>query len=95
MVKRGVDDGYHQETRKVSTLVSRVAKVHDGWNRSEHLKATQMNRVSKLYGRISKVISDYGELASKDVKAFHDLGLKIKIEDQLDANTTRKNGDHK
>jgi hypothetical protein len=89
MPKRGVDSGYHEETHKVGTLVSDVAKFKDKLTRESHLNASQVSRVSTVFNDLVTAMTTYGSRAAKDVKAFDDLGVKIEVEDTKDAQATK------
>lgn len=85
MSTRGISDGYHEETRKVSTLTSEVAGIADGWTRGEPLKVPGAETVSAIYADLSSLISTYGALVQKDAAEFEKFGVRIEVQDREDA----------
>lgn len=82
---RGVTEGYHEETRIVSALTSRVADVKDGWTRGSNLNTSGATAVSEIYADLSALIASYGALAERDTAEFDGLGVLIEVEDAQDA----------
>ena len=82
---RGVTAGYHEETRVVSALTSRVADVKDGWTRGDNLDTSGATAVSEIYADLSALIATYGALAQGDTGEFDQLGVLIEVEDAQDA----------
>ncbi|OJX78155.1 hypothetical protein [Leifsonia sp. 71-9] len=85
MATRSVRDGFHEETKKVSTLTSRVASTKDGWDRGEPLNVPGARTVSKIYADLSSLIATYGELARKDTEEFDRFAVNIEVQDREDA----------
>lgn len=85
MATRGIQEGFHEETRRVSTLTSRVAEVTDGWDRGEPLNVPGAKAVSEVYASLSTLIATYGALAQKDTKEFEKFGVRIEVQDREDA----------
>ncbi len=82
---RSIREGFHLETRKVSTLTSRVADTKDGWTRGDNLDVPGAKTVSEIYNDLSNVIASYGALAQKDTSEFDQFGTNIEVQDQEDA----------
>ncbi|NRD09637.1 hypothetical protein [Rathayibacter agropyri] len=82
---RGIRDGFHDETRNVSALTSRVAETKDGWNRGDGLNVTGTTVVSEIYSELSTLIASYGAAAQKDTNEFDQLGVNIEVQDAQDA----------
>lgn len=82
---RGISDGFHEETRKVMSLTSRVAAVKDGWTRGDNLNVSGVTAVSEIYAELSSLIAAYGVLAQKDTVEFDQFGVNIEVQDRMDA----------
>jgi hypothetical protein len=80
---RGVRDGFHLDTRNVSTLTSRVAGTKDGWDRGSNLNVPGATAISDT--DLSTVIATYGALVQKDTGEFDQLGVNIEVQDAQDA----------
>lgn len=85
MTTRGIGEGFHEETRKVSSLTSPVADTKDGWTRGEPLKVPGATAVSEIYAELSSLIATYGSLARKDTEEFQRFGVNIVVQDREDA----------
>lgn len=85
MAKRSIQEGFHEETRKISVLTSRVAGTKDGWDRGEPLKVPGAKTVSEIYADLSALIALYGSLAANDAAEFDQFGVNIEVQDREDA----------
>ena len=85
MATRSIREGFHEETRKVSTLTSRVAETKDGWHRGDNLEVPGAKAVSEIYAELSTLISGFGALARKDAGEFARFGVNIEVQDREDA----------
>ena len=85
MATRSIHEGFHTETRNVSTLTSRVAGIKDGWVRGDPLKVPGATTVSEIYADFSTLIAAYGALVSKDAAEFDHFGVSIEVQDREDA----------
>lgn len=85
MTTVGVQEGFHEETRDVSTLTTRVAGTKDGWTRGEPLNVPGAKTVSEIYADLSALIAAYGSLAQKDTEEFDQFAVNIEVRDREDA----------
>lgn len=85
MATRSIQEGFHEETRKVSALTSAVAGTKDGWDRGEPLNVPGAKTVSEIYSELSGLIASYGSLAGTDAAEFESFGVSIEVQDREDA----------
>jgi len=85
MATRSIREGFHEETRKVSTLTSRVAETKDGWDRGDKLDVPGAKAVSEIYAELSALVAGFGALARKDAVEFDRFGVNIEVQDREDA----------
>ncbi|MFF2772923.1 hypothetical protein ACFVUP_38070 [Streptomyces bacillaris] len=85
MATRSISEGFHEESRKVSSLTSPVAGTNDGWTRGEPVKVPGATTVSEIYAELSSLIATFGSLAQKDTKEFERFGVNIEVQDREDA----------
>ncbi|AZZ48155.1 hypothetical protein [Rathayibacter rathayi] len=81
----GVVDGFHEQTRTVSTLTSCVAETSGGWDRGGDLNVPGVAVVSEISADLSALIASYGALAQRDTGEFDQLGVNIEVQDAQDA----------
>ncbi|PPF24346.1 hypothetical protein C5D07_01865 [Rathayibacter tritici] len=82
---RGVRDGFHEETRIVSTLTSCVAGASGGWDRGGDVNVPGVTVVSEISADLSALVASYGAAAGKDTDEFDQLGVGIEVQDAQDA----------
>jgi hypothetical protein len=82
---RSIHEGFHEETRKVSTLTSHVAGIKDGWVREEPMNVPGAKTVSEIYATLSSLVATYGALVQKDAHEFDHFGVNIELQDREDA----------
>ena len=82
---RGVSDGFHEETRKVSALTSPVASVRDEWERPKHVNVSGVEAVSEIYAELSRVVAAYGAVIKHDAQEFDRFGVLMRVQDAQDA----------
>lgn len=85
MAKVSLHAGFHDETRKVSSLTSHVAGIKDGWVREEPMNVPGAKTVSEIYSDLSALVASYGHLAQKDAADFEHFGVSIEVRDKEDA----------
>ncbi|WP_431219079.1 hypothetical protein [Leifsonia xyli] len=85
MATRSIREGFHEETRKVSSLTFQVAGTKDGWVREEPMNVPGAKTVSEIYADLSRLIATYGALAGKDAWEFDQFGANIEVQDREDA----------
>jgi hypothetical protein len=78
LATRGIREGFHQETRKVSELTSGVAELKDRWTRGEPLKVHGASTVSEIFQELSALIGN-------DSVEFARFGVQIEVQDREDA----------
>ena len=82
---RGIADGFHEETRTVSTLTSCVAETKDGWDRGGDLNVPGVTAVTEISADLSTLVASFGAAALKDTNEFDQLGVNIEVRDARDA----------
>lgn len=84
MAQQALDSGgYETVTMKVGQIASEVAGVRNGLNNSKsHLKVTHTQTIFDIYNDLSKLVALYGEMVSRDLSEFRQVGVNIQKTDE-------------